>query len=210
MAFKKKSEMTPDELAAHETRLAKAHASRRANAQKRRELRREAAPAPEELPIPEEPSAADFSIDDLLSDAEIAQIFAEAKAKVAAERKRARRAVLLERALYEERKSVGLVGQDEAERNRLDELVQITIDLPRFKNQRDLPFIRIDGQAFYHGRSYTVTVAQKMTLMEIMGRADLHVKQFYGESRAYFDPRQMRSVYQGGAALGGALLGDAA
>lgn len=209
MPFKKRSEMSPEEIEADKLRRSRG-AQKRAY---RRAARKETAPAilhvePEETQEAEE--ADDHFLDDLLSDAEIAALYAEAAKKVAAERKKARATVIYEKALYEERRKAGLVGVAEAERHRLDEMVWITVDLPRFKNQRDVPFLRIDGQGFYHGRSYQVTVAQAQSMNEMMWRMKAHVAQFYGESRTYFDPKQARSVYMGGAAAGGALMGAGA
>lgn len=211
MPFKKRSEMTPEEI---ETDIAR----RSAGAQKRREkTAARAAVAPEkvaETPLPslsEEDDDSAFNLDDLLSDAEIAAIYAEAKKKVASERKKARAAAIYDKALYEERRKEGMVGHDEAERARLDEMTQIYIDLPRFKNQRDVPHLTIDGRSFFHGRVYNVTVAQAQSINEMMGRARLHVSQFYGESRHYFDPRHGgRASYMGGVATGGVLMRTAA
>ena len=51
-----------------------------------------------------------------------------------------------------------------------------------------------------------MTVAQARSINEMMWRQKQHIAQFNGESRAYFDPRQNRTVYQGGIATGGALM----
>lgn len=210
MPFKKRSEMTPEEIEADIAR-------RIASGQKRREkTAARAAGATEKVaetppPSPSEEDDNAFNLDDLLSDAEIAAIYAEAKKKVASERKKARAAAIYDKALYEERRKEGMVGHDEAERTRLDEMTQVYIDLPRFKNQRDVPYLRIDGRAFFFGRVYNVTVAQAQSINEMMGRARLHVAQFYGESRHYFDPRHGgRASYMGGIATGGVLMGQAA
>lgn len=210
MPFKKRSEMTPEEIEADSARRA---ATGRRRREKSAARLADAVPGVSEMPeaigsdVPEDDA---FNLDDLLSDAEIAAIYAEAKKKVASERKKARATALYEKALYEERRKEGLVGGDEAERARLDEMTQIYIDLPRFKNQRDVPYLRIDGRAFYHGRQYPVTVAQAQSINEMMGRARLHIAQFYGESRHYFDPRHGgRPSYMGGVAAGGALMGEA-
>lgn len=210
MPFKKRSEMTPEEI---ETDIAR----RSAAGQKRREkTAARSAGATEKVaetqaPFPFEDDDSAFNLDDLLSDAEIAAIYAEAKKKVASERKKARAAAIYDKALYEERRKEGMVGHDEAERARLDEMTQIYIDLPRFKNQRDVPHLTIDGRSFFHGRVYNVTVAQAQSINEMMGRARLHVSQFYGESRHYFDPRHGgRASYMGGVATGGVLMRTAA
>jgi hypothetical protein len=205
MAFKKKSAMTPQELAADEARRARAAQTRAAKKAAAEEERRAAA-KPANLP-PLDPLS---QSDDILSDAEIAAIYAEAKRKVAAERKKRRATAIYETALAAERSAAGLVTPQEEQRAQLDALVDLVIDLPRFKNQRDLPFLRVDGQWFWHGRSYRVTRAVAASLHEMMGRAKLHMAQFNGESRAYFDARQGRSVYQGGYAAGGVLMGAGA
>jgi hypothetical protein len=195
MAFKKRSEMTAEELAAD--------AARRARAAETRAVKR-AAPEPEPEPSRD---GGDDALDDILSNEEIAALYAEAKKKVAAEIKKRRATAIYDAALAEERRKSGLVSAGEEHRAQLDELVDVTIDLPRFKNQSDLPFLRIDGRWFWHGRTYRVTRAEAQSINEMMGRAKLHMAQFNGESRAYFNAREGRSYYMGGAAAGGALLG---
>lgn len=210
MPFKKRSEMTPEEVEADKARRTAAGQKRRAASTGRRP--RAAAPAAILDPIAEietgDGEETDFDLDDLLSDAEIAEIYAQAKKKVAEERRKQRVKAIYDKALNEERKNAGLLDRSEEERAQLSALTQVTIDLPRFRNQRDIPYLRIDGRGFYHGRTYTVTVAEARSIYEMMGRQRLHMAQFNGDSRSYFDPRQGKSIYMGGAAAGGALLGS--
>lgn len=208
MPFKKRSEMTPDELAADQARRALAGASRRARTVERQFEAANGTPPDETVEVGD--GEEDFGLDDLLSDQEIAAIYAEAKKKVAEERKKQRVKEIFDRAFAEERKNAGLMDRSEEERALLTSMTQVTIDLPRFKNQNDVPFLRIDGKGYYHGRTYTITVAEARTINEMMGRQWLHIAQFYGESRHYFDPHRGKSVYMGGPASGGVLQGAAA
>jgi hypothetical protein len=146
-------------------------------------------------------------LDDLLSDEEIVEIYAQARVKVANERKAARKKELMDRAVEEERRGLGLIPQSTAYRKWLDELVEIDIRIARLRrpNGSEAPPdpILIDGRAFHHGRRETVTRAQAITLLDIMNKQHQHVAHVDGRPRVHYNEQIGRIMYQGGFANGG-------
>ena len=148
-------------------------------------------------------------LDDILSNEEIAAIYAKARSQVLTERKRERAKKLLAEAVANTRAKYALETPEGEEAAELEREVDVTIDLGFFRKQRDLPYLRIDGKLFYHGRTYRVTVAQARSMLPMMATQRMHLRQFYGDSPgAYYDPAVGRNVYRGGIALGGRLLQD--
>jgi hypothetical protein len=182
---------------------------------------RRAAAASEEPPPPAEepqsladlgivPPEDDLRLDDILSDAEIAEIRAAARAKVASEQKKKRRKVFEDMALEEARRDAKDIPPDEENSKWLMEMVQITIRMPRLrlaapgKEAPPEPII-IDQKIFTHGRTYTVPRHQAHFLDSIMCGAAQHVSLVDGRSRTYYSDQMGTTIYQGGTAQGGTL-----
>lgn len=198
------SDKTPEELAeiAQKRRdsLAQARAARAAKKTAAASGGATAAPRVGDLPDtiadPNSSTAASF-----LSAEEIAQIRAEARAKVIAEKKAMERKRLIDAEIRAARQEEGLLPPGPAEDP--DELVDIYIDLPRFPNQTDPPFLLIDQKYYFHGTQHQVTRAQRASMLDMMSRARRHMAAFKGESMAYYDQQRGQMIYQGGAAMGG-------
>jgi len=146
-------------------------------------------------------------LDDLLSDDEIAKIYAEAKAKVAAERKAARRKIIMDKALEDERREAGMIPPETEHEEWLQQEAQISIVLPALRqpNGREVTRdpILIDGKSFHHGRTYTVPLVQALYLSDIMSRLRQHVSQVDGRHKNYYNEQTGQMVYMGGTARGG-------
>ncbi len=108
----------------------------------------------------------------LLSNDEQTEIRAKAKAKVLAERKLASEDALMEEALAEERRGVGLE----------ESLHEITLDLPEYADR-----LNIDGTIYFHGRSYTVPMGLFNVMREQVQRMWGHQDEIDGKRS---DPRK--------------------
>lgn len=177
----------------------------------------EAAPAVEEPPtlaslgLAAEPED-DFRLDDILTNEEIEAIKAKAREQVAKERRQKRARLLMDLATDEARRELGLVPVDEAFEREMAELGDIRINLPRLRlaNGRECPPdpIIIDQRVFVHGRTYqNITLAQRLYLADLMGKAWMHVAQVDGRSRTYYNEQLGTMVYPGGLASGGGSAG---
>ena len=155
----------------------------------------------------------DYRIDpeEILSNEEIEAIRAEAKAKVAADQKKARRKLVYDLAMVEARREAGEIPFDEERERELAEKTQIRINLPRHRlaTGRELPPdpIILDQRIFNHGRTYTVTRAEAEYLMDRMARSWEHMAQVDGRSKTYYNEQLGTMMYQGGAATGGGGFG---
>lgn len=143
----------------------------------------------------------------LITREEVWQLRVDAKAKVTAERRAATRKEVLGRLVERERSDAGLIAPKDAHRKWLDELVDMQITLPMLKSPNSNVInhpepIRIDGHVFANGRSYTVTRAQALTLLDMMGQARKHHAQTLGESPAYYDQNRGAFSYMGGVPRG--------
>lgn len=168
-----------------------------------------AAPEPEIAvlePEAEEPQAE--SVEDILSQDEIAEIYAQAKLKVRAERKKLARDTMMKAALEEEMRDAGIIPPETEHQKWLAETVQVTISLPPYVGLRGRRFppdpIRIDQRMFHSGHTYSVPRAQAMTLYAMMGELEKHAKQVQGDSGTYYDGE--RTVYRGGPAAGSGMM----
>lgn len=151
--------------------------------------------------------ADDLKIDDILTDDEIAEIRAAAKAKVAAEQRAARKKRFMDAALEEARREAGAIPADEEFDRQMKEEVSIFIDMPRLRKptggEHSPEPIIIDQRVFVPGRAYTVQRAQAEYLIDLMDKARRHVAFVDGRTRTYFDTQANQMVYQGGRAAGG-------
>lgn len=124
-----------------------------------------------------------------LDEDELLAVYAQAKAKVAADRKAALKKRALERAIEAEQIAAGIIptasAERKAEEKRLAEMVTVNIDLPEGGN----PVILMDQHAYHHGQQYTVTRATAECINEMMFRTWQHEAMFIGKSRGYFTHR---------------------
>lgn len=112
----------------------------------------------------------------VLSAQEIAEIRAEARKKVEAERRSAARAEMLERELNAARREAGLTTGGPN-----DEMVNITLDLAEHSED-----IKINGCSYRHGGTYRVQRHLAETLREIMYRGWKHQNEVDGKSLTQF------------------------
>jgi len=159
----------------------------------------------EYIPAATEPD--DF--DGVLTPEEIREIEAKARTDVLAEQKAARKKAYMSEARDRARRALNAMPEDEERQKWLDELVDIHIHLPRLRQHGggDIaadPII-LDQKMFRSGRTYSVTRAQGMTLMEIVGHRWRHQEQVEGSSRTYFNHELGQVVHQGGVARGGMM-----
>ena len=149
--------------------------------------------------------------DEILTNEEIAAIRAEAKAKVAADRKKAKRKLVLDLAMVEARREAGEIPFDEERERELAEMTTIRINLPRHRlaTGRELPPdpIILDQRMFMHGRTYQVTKAVAEYLMDRMARSWEHMAQVDGRTKTYYNEQLGTMMYQGGVASGGGGFG---
>ncbi len=155
----------------------------------------------EMVPQPED----DYS--ELLSPEEIEEIRVAERAKYRAEQKAKAKKALVDKIRTEERDRLGSTPADELQLRWLNELVPITITMPRLRRpngaeQPPEPII-LDQRIFNHGRTVMVTRAQALTLAEVMGKAWMHVAQVDGRTRTYYNEQTGQMMYQGGYARGG-------
>ncbi len=113
----------------------------------------------------------------VLTPAEIAAIKKEAKDKILAERKSAAKVKLLAEETQRLRVQEGMVTG----LGHLDEIVNITIDLPTFA-----PSININMQPYWHGRTYAVPRHVAETLNSQMFTCWKHQNEVDGKSLGQF------------------------
>ena len=150
--------------------------------------------------------------DEILTNEEIEAIRAEAKAKVDADRKKARRKLVYDLAMVEARREAGEIPFDEERERELAEMTTIRIILPRMRTATGRMLepdpIILDQHMFMDGRTYEVTRAQADYLRDRMARAVEHMAQVKGESKVYHNEQLGVSVAMNGfapAAAGGSL-----
>lgn len=115
---------------------------------------------------------------ELLSDDDRKRLQEDAIAQARAERKVAAEAEYKRLALEEARREEGLE----------EELITFTLDLAEFADR-----ITIDGQIFFHGRTYTVPRSKYQVMTEMAYRTHTHQAEIDGKSmtrwRGWDDPR---------------------
>lgn len=70
------------------------------------------------------------------------------------------------------------VKEEEREYEPSEQLVDITIDLPKYA-----AFVRLDHVVYYHGLVYEVPNSKAMTIMDIMARSWEHQSEIEGKRR---------------------------
>ena len=157
------------------------------------------APTGEEPDGPEDEGS---GLDDLLSDEEIAEIYAQARLKVANERKAKRKKEIEAQALESERREAGLVAPATEYQKWLNQETEIEIRImaARTPSGQEAPRdpIRLDGRIFQHGRREIVTNAQAKTLLDIMSRQHQDIAMVDGRPRTIYNEQLGRVMYQGG------------
>jgi hypothetical protein len=112
----------------------------------------------------------------ILTAEEIAEIRAEARKKVEAERRSAARAEMLEREINAARRAAGLTTGGPN-----DEMVNITLDLAEHSED-----IKLNGCSYRHGGTYRVPRHVAETMREIMYRGWKHQNEVDGKSLSQF------------------------
>ena len=134
-------------------------------------------------------------------DHNLADFERQAKAKVMLEQRSAAKKKLVDQVVERERRTAGLIPAETERQKWLDEIVTYTVRLPK-QGPRDLPEHRVDGRVFTNGRSYDISRAQYLSLIDTEQRAWHHQAQFLGQSKTYYDELLGSMVYQGGVARG--------
>ena len=111
----------------------------------------------------------------VLSDQEVSDAKAAARAAVDKERKAAAIKQVVSEETARLQREEGLVSGDPVK----DEMVRVTIDLPEYSAS-----IRINGEDFYHSHTYTLPRHVANSLREIMQRAWLHQEEIDGKTLA--------------------------
>lgn len=111
----------------------------------------------------------------VLTNDEVAKAKADARAAVEKERKAAAIKQIVAEETSRLRREEGLVSGDAVK----DEMVKVTIDLPEYSAS-----IRVNGEDFYHGSTYTVPRHVANSFKEIMQRAWLHQEEIDGKTLA--------------------------
>lgn len=141
---------------------------------------------------------ADFIEDDgapesehpLFTAKELAAIKAEAKAKVLADKKADLRKKLME----EETRRLRLEEGYTTGNSHMDEIMTITVDLAPYANK-----ILVNGQAFWHGTSYTVPRHVAESLRETMFRSWQHQNEIDGKGmREFYAKQHVQNLYKVG------------
>lgn len=110
---------------------------------------------------------------DLLTPDEIDQIRKDARAKVEAEVKNARKKALMTDAVLAERVRLGLVREEDIQRD-----IPVTIDLAEYADR-----ITLDFRMYMQGHTYMVSPKVAATLHEIMERTHRHQAEIEGKTR---------------------------
>lgn len=128
--------------------------------------------------------------DGLLTPAEIVKIKAEARASILTAKKADAKKTLLAEETQRLRNEEGLTTGNA----HSDEVVSITIDLAQFA-----PNITINGQAYWHGRTYMVPRHVADTLRDTMYKTWSHQSEIDGKSRsAFYAEKHIAELYQPG------------
>ena len=155
--------------------------------------------------LPFDHNLADFErqaiAEGILTLEDILAVRIEAKAKVILEQRSAAKKKLVDQVVERERRTAGLIPAETERQKWLDEIVTYTVRLPK-QGPRDLPEHRVDGRVFTNGRSYDISRAQYLSLIDTEQRAWHHQAQFLGQSKTYYDELLGSMVYQGGVARG--------
>lgn len=118
----------------------------------------------------------------ILTPADIAEINEEAAEQVrAAQRKEARNALLAETKAHLKREAVLEMKRGAARGDMID----VTLDLAEYA-----PFIRLDGEVFWHGSTYRVGRNVAKVLQEQQQRSWQHERSLSGQETAFFRQRQ--------------------
>ena len=150
--------------------------------------------APEKAAAPKK-TVAVVAEDGLLTEAEIADIKAKARAEIMADKKgKAKQEMLAsekQRLMREEGLTTGNGHQDQ--------IMSISIDLAPYA-----PYININGQCYYHGRTYQVPRHVADTLRDQMFQTWKHQNQIDGKDAAqFYAAKHVAEMYSvaGGAKL---------
>lgn len=130
----------------------------------------------------------------ILTPEDIAEIHEEAAAQVrAAQRKKARAQLLADARAELEREAVLEMRRGAAR----GDMVDVSIDLATYA-----PFLRIDGEVFYHGATYRVGRDKAKVLQEQMQRSWAHERSLAGPETNFFRQRNMLLNGRTGAVQG--------
>ena len=146
-------------------------------------------------------------IDEVLTNAEIEEIRAQARREHDEDEIKVRKRAYLEYEREKLRREAGAVPPDEMFLDDMAQMVDIFIDLPRLRKatggEIDPDPIMIDQKIFAPGRYYTVTKGQAIYIQSLIDANRRHVAQVDGRSRSYYNDRAGTMVHQGGTAVGG-------
>ena len=109
----------------------------------------------------------------ILSNDEVLEVRKEARAKLEKERVAAAKKELLAKETQRLREEEGLVVSNSVG----DEMVSITIDLPPYAAR-----ILVNGNAYWHGHTYTMPRHVANSLRETMYRGQMHQQEIEGRS----------------------------
>jgi hypothetical protein len=130
----------------------------------------------------------------ILTPEDIAEIQEEAAEQVrAAQRKKARATMLADARAALEREAVIEMRRGAAR----GDMVDVSIDLATYA-----PFLRIDGEVFYHGATYRVGRDKAKVLQEQMQRSWAHERSLAGPETQFFRQRNMLLNGRTGAVQG--------
>lgn len=130
----------------------------------------------------------------ILTPEDIAEIHEEAAQLVrAAQRKKARATMLADARAELEREAVLEMRRGAAR----GDMVDVSIDLATYA-----PFLRIDGEVFYHGATYRVGRDKAKVLQEQMQRSWAHERSLAGPETQFFRQRNMLLNGRTGAVQG--------
>lgn len=136
-----------------------------------------AAPAKPPIEIITAEERAMLDPEGLLTDAEIRDIRAKARADIMADKRTQLKSRLIEREKQRLKVEEGLTTGN----SHQDEMVNITIDLPTFA-----PYINVNSTAYWHGRTYPVSRHVADSLRDQMHMSWKHQNQIDGKSLTDF------------------------
>lgn len=129
---------------------------------------------------------------ELLNEAELHGIFDAQIAAARTEKKAAAKKAVMARALHHARVEEGLMPQnaieDAALRDRMQEMVRFTVDLPELGDVG----LRVDGNIYLHKGTYNLTRAQYESFREMVYKNQQAELDFEGRGRGHWLRKQAR------------------